>query len=202
MRAEVWDEVRETLHDKVLEHLQESCADQRKSDQEICRVIREILVEYARDHPMDLEDRVQMERELFNSMRKLDILQDLLEEDTITEIMINGHENIFLEERGKIRRLNRHFSSEEKLADLVQQMVASTNTLVNESRPIADTRWKDGSRIHIVLPPVAVDGIMVSIRRFPRKGIGMDQLLELGSISEEIRDFLADLVRAGYNIFI
>lgn len=202
MRVEVWDEVRETLHDKVLEHLQESCADQRKSDQEICRVIREILVEYARDHPMDLEDRVRMERELFNSMRKLDILQDLLEEDTITEIMINGHENIFLEERGKIRRLNRHFSSEEKLADLVQQMVASTNTLVNESRPIADTRWKDGSRIHIVLPPVAVDGIMVSIRRFPRKGIGMDQLLELGSISEEIRDFLADLVRAGYNIFI
>ena len=78
MRAEVWDEVREILHDKVLKHLQESCADQRKSDQEICRVIREILVEYARDHPMDLEDRVQMERELFNSMRKLDILQDLL----------------------------------------------------------------------------------------------------------------------------
>ncbi len=202
MRAEVWDEVREELHGKILEHLQESYADQKNSDQEICRAIREALLEHVRDHPMDLEDRIRMERELFNSMRKLDILQDLLEDDAVTEIMINGHENIFLEEEGKIRRLKRHFASEEKLADLVQQMVASTNTLVNESRPIADTRWKDGSRIHIVLPPVAVDGIMVSIRRFPKERIGMEKLLELGSISEEISYFLADLVRAGYNIFI
>lgn len=171
-------------------------------DEDVRRTIRTEILEYAREYPMDIASRIDLEREIFNALRKLDILQDLLDDDSVTEIMVNGPENIFVEQQGRVRRVARRFASAERLENIVQQIAGVTNTMINESHPIADTCWKDGSRIHMVVPPVAVDGCMICIRRFPEKPIDMTRLLEIGSLSEEMAIFLKNLVVAGYNIFI
>ncbi len=177
--------------------------DETLSDEAISARIRQAIVEEAAEHPMTVTDRYEVEHAVFNSLRKLDVLQDLLDADNdVTEIMINGPDDIFLERRGKIVRSSLRFSSKEKLEDVVQQIVARTNKTVNESHPIADTHWVDGSRIHIVAPPVAVDGCMISIRRFPKESITMEKLIALGSLNEEMAEFLKGLVAAGYNLFI
>ncbi|MBQ5386155.1 MAG: CpaF family protein, partial [Lachnospiraceae bacterium] len=135
-------------------------------------------------------------------LRKLDVLQDLLEEEDITEIMINGPDDIFVERYGELQRVDKHFSSEEKLADVIQQIVSATNRTVNTSSPIVDTRLSDGSRVNIVLSPIAIDHSILSIRKFPKHPINMDRLLALGSLSPEVAEFLGILVRARYNIFL
>ncbi len=133
------------------------------------------------------QDRLRMRQEIFHSIRKLDILQDLLEDPEITEIMINGDDSIFIEK---------------KLHDVIQQIVANCNRVVNEASPIADARLADGARVSVVLPPVSLGGPVVTIRRFPTEPITIRRLIELGSVSEEIAAFLGRLVAAGYNIFI
>jgi pilus assembly protein CpaF len=135
-------------------------------------------------------------------MRKLDILQDLLEEPGITEIMINGYQDIFIEKEGELIRVDKHFISEEKLSDVIQQIVAQNNRVVNESHPIVDTRLEDGSRVNIVLPPIAIDQSVICIRRFSKNQIRMKDLVEKKSLSEEMRRFLEQLVCSGYNLFI
>jgi pilus assembly protein CpaF len=141
-------------------------------------------------------------KEVFDSLRRLDILQSFIENRDVTEIMINGHRNVFVENAGALSRLERGFDSEEKLLDVIQQIVAGCNRTVNEASPIVDARLSDGSRVNIVLPPVALTGPTVTIRRFPEKPVTMDGLLAYGSITQEAADFLKTLVRAGYNIFI
>lgn len=172
------------------------------SDEEIQKLIRSKIIELSKIQPISLTDRKRVEGHVFNSLRKLDVLEDLLKDEEITEIMINGPKNIFVEKNGRVEKSKEQFSSEEKLNDVIQSIVASTNKIVNESNPIVDTRLSDGSRINIVLPPAAVDYSILSIRKFPKEQMTMERLKSYGSISDEQIDFLKKLVISGYNIFV
>lgn len=172
------------------------------SDEEILKLIRSKIIELAKIQPISLSDRKKVEGHVFNSLRKLDVLEDLLKDEEITEIMINGPKNIFVEKNGRVEKSKEQFSSEEKLNDVIQSIVASTNKIVNESNPIVDTRLSDGSRINIVLPPAAVDYSILSIRKFPKEQMTMERLKGYGSISDEQIEFLKKLVISGYNIFV
>lgn len=151
---------------------------------------------------MSVREKETVSTEVFNSIRKMDILQELLEDDTVTEIMINGYSSIFVERNGRIFRWNKYFESTQRLEDVAQRIAALSNRIVNEAVPIMDTRLSDGSRVNIVLPPVAIDGPVVTIRKFYNTPITVERLIELGSVSEEAAQFLEKAVQAGYNIFI
>lgn len=157
---------------------------------------------YGRTHLLSLKQREVMERRIFNSLRKLDVLQELLEQPDITEIMVNGCRNIFYEKAGTLYTWDKKFYSEERLETVIQQIAAAANKTVNESEPIIDTRLADGSRVNIVMPPASLEGPCVTIRKFAQKPVTLTRLVELLSISDEIRLFLGLLVQAGYNIFV
>ena len=171
-------------------------------DEELQELIRSAIEEAGKEEFISLSDRIQMSRELFNAFRRLDILQDLIEDNSVTEIMVNGTENIFFEKGGRLYKSDRRFLSEERLMDVIQQIVGGTNRYVNESSPIADARLKDGSRVNVVLRPVAVNGPVLTIRKFPSEAVTMGELVRIGSITEEAADFLGKLVGAKYNIFV
>lgn len=173
------------------------------SDEEIKQLIDGEIFKREECRGIAVWDKIQLHRDIFNSLRGLDVLQDLVEDSSITEIMINGVEDIFIEQAGKIHRLDKQFSSKEKLEDVVQQIVSKANRIVNEASPIVDTRLEDGSRVNIVLPPVALNnGPIVTIRKFPEKAIDMEQLIAMNSITEEAARFMEQLVKARMNIFI
>ena len=171
-------------------------------DEELTELIYRVLQEASSEEYLSLSRKTELGKELFNAFRKLDLLQEFLEDEGITEIMINGTRSIFFERDGRIHKSDKRFLSKEKLEDVIQQIVASSNRLVNEASPIVDARLADGSRVNVVLEPVAVNGPIVTIRKFGKDAITMDQLIAWNSISKEISDFLAALVAAGYNIFI
>ncbi|SDB01719.1 CpaF family protein [Eubacterium oxidoreducens] len=171
-------------------------------DDEIKQTIYEVMNQSDKVRIMDLHKRKRVASAVFNSLRKMDILQDLLEDSQITEIMVNGPNHIFYEKGGQLYKWDHTFSSTEKLEDVIQQIVGRNNKMVNESVPIVDTRLADASRVNIVLPPIAVDGAVISIRRFPKEALTMKKLIEMNSIGGEAAMFLANLVRARYNIFI
>ena len=171
-------------------------------DDAIMDRIQEEICAYARDNPLDVEERIKLQKELFYSLRKYDVLSELLEDEDITEIMINGFNHIFIEKRGKVTETEWHFSSKEKLDDVIQQIVGANNQVINETTPIVDTRLADGSRVNIVLPPIAIDGSVMSIRRFSKEPITLSKLIELNSIDDEIKTFLEQIIKAKYNIFI
>lgn len=189
----------ELMYEKVLEKL-----DMTKDidDSELTELIYATLNEFQEEEYFPLRERIRIGRELFNSFRKLNILQELVEDEEITEIMINGVSNIFVEEAGKIFKSDKKFFSKSKLEDVVQQIVSESNRLVNESSPIVDARLKDGSRVNVVLPPVALNGPIVTIRKFREKAISMEELMEWNSISKEVMDFLEKMVKSKYNILI
>ena len=172
------------------------------TDGEILELIKKRIIEKSKQYPISLQKRKRIENHVFNSLRKLDILEDLLADEEITEIMINGPSNIFIEKNGKVVKSKETFSSEEKLNDIIQNIVAESNKIVNESNPIVDTRLKDGSRVNIVLPPAAVDYSIISIRKFPKEQMTMKRLESFGSISSEQIELLRKLVISGYNIFV
>ena len=171
-------------------------------DEVICEQIDKLLMEKNSGHYYSLRRRAQLRTELFNSVRKLDILQELLEDDTITEIMVNGTDGIFIERYGRLTRWEKCFGSAEKLQDIAQQIVGRCNRIVNEAVPIVDARLEHGERVNIVMPPVALNGPVITIRRFPNRAIRMEQLVNWGSISAEVATLLRSLVCARYNIFI
>ncbi len=144
----------------------------------------------------------QLRQEVFHSLRKLDVLQDLIDDPSITEIMINGAEHIFVERAGKTQQLPIHFTSEERLLDVVTKIVSGCNRVVNEASPIVDARLPNGDRVNVVLAPAALNGPILTIRRFPEHPIEVEDLIGFGSISRELAEYLGSLVRAGYNIFI
>lgn len=172
------------------------------SDAEIYQIIDELIEESDPRKRMRLPDRWNMRRELFNSVRRLDILQDLIDDDSITEIMVNGTSSIYVERAGRLFRYPERFASREKLQDVIQRIVALSNRVANEAVPIVDARLENGARVNIVMNPVAVDGPVITIRRFPDNPISMTQLIEWNSISVEAARYLKKLVEAGYNIFI
>ena len=187
------------LREKLMERLE---GYREISDEEIYRSIDELILQTGTDFYIRLSERNELRKGLFNSVRRLDILQELLDDDSVTEIMVNGTEGIFIERDGKLRRWDRSFSSRERLEDIAQQIVGRCNRIVNESVPIVDARLENGARVNIVMPPVALNGPVITIRRFPDRPILMDQLIRWETVSQEVVNFLKKLVRAGYNIFI
>ena len=187
------------LYDKVLERLDLS---KEVDDRQLEDLIHEVLEEVGRENYLSLKEKAVLGRELFNAFRKLDILQELIEDDEITEIMINGTDHIFIEKDGEITRLSKRFVSKSKLEDLIQQMVANANRIVNEASPIVDARLADGSRVNVVLAPVAINGPIVTIRKFPKEVMTMEELIRRESVNQEIVEFLEKLVIAKYNIFV
>lgn len=171
-------------------------------DEEILDTVDELLLKKGKENYLSLSEKKNLRNDIFNSIRRLDILQELIEDNQITEIMINGYNNIFVEKAGRVYPIDKQFDSEKKLEDIIQQIVAKTNRIVNEANPIVDTRLMDGSRVNIVLPPVSLTGPVITIRKFPHKPITMEHLIQIRSISREAAEFLKNLVRAGYNIFI
>ena len=171
-------------------------------DEEIGELIDKLLLEKLEEEYISIKDMNRLKREIFNSIRRLDILSELLEDDEITEIMINGYRNIYVEKRGRISLIEEQFYDEQKLSEVIQSIVASCNRIVNETSPIVDARLEDGSRVNVVLPPIALDGAIMTIRKFPKDSFTMEKLIEIGSISRECGDMLKLLVRSGYNIFI
>lgn len=182
--------------------LTESDMTRELGDGEVYRLVEEAAGGFARGHLMSLREREELEQQLFNSLRKMDVIQELLDDREITEIMVNGAGHIFYEKHGKMYESERKFSSKEKLNDVIQQMAGNSNRIVNEASPIVDTRLADGSRVNIVLEPVSIDGSAISIRKFPDKPIRMQDLIQLGSVSREGAEFLKVLVQSGYNIFV
>lgn len=193
------DEQIYNLRDSILEEVDLT---REVSDEEIKNLVSEKCSIFAKKNFLKLTEQEALEQYLFYSMRKLDVLQELLDDPEITEIMVNGAEHIFYEKRGQLFSSDKKFTSKEKLNDVIQQMAATNNRMVNEASPIVDTRLSNGARVNIVLQPISIDGSAISIRKFPEKPLMMKDLIELGAISEEAADFLKILVLSGYNIFV
>ncbi|MCF0128880.1 MAG: CpaF family protein [Pseudobutyrivibrio sp.] len=192
-------EVEAVLKERVLEKIDLS---REVSDDEIRMIINAELLDLTKDCHILLKERMSLAERVFNSLRKLDVLEDLLSDDSVTEIMINGFDNIFVERNGGLEKAGVCFSSKERLDDIIQNIVSANNRIVNASSPIVDARLEDGSRVNIVLEPASVEGSIVSIRRFPKEPMTMERLKNFGALDDEIIDFLRTLVRAKYNIFI
>ncbi len=193
------ESIREELRQSIVSRFS---MDRELSDDEVREIIDVTIVEKGRSLGLSLKEKQELSKDLFYMIRKLDILQELTDDPEVTEIMINGCRNIFVERAGRLMRWEKTFSSEEKLEDVIQQIVAKCNRTVNESSPIVDARLENGSRVNVVLAPVALNGPIVTIRRFPEKPIQMEDLKRFGAITQEVIDLLRQLVVAGYNIFI
>ena len=187
------------LKEQILERVDLS---REVTDEEMQDLIDEVVLSCGREQHLTLNEKCRLKKELFHALRKMDVLQELLDEPEVTEIMVNGMDGIFLEKNGKLMRWEKNFYSRERILDVIQQMAGACNRVVNESQPIVDARLENGDRVHVVLPPVAVNGPIITIRRFPKSPITMERLLELGSISGEEMLFLKDAVRSGYSILI
>ena len=172
------------------------------TDEELYEIINQSIFDTSRYRVISNRQKEELKVMLYNSIKRLDILQELLEDDSITEIMINGYDNIFYEREGRIDKWNKKFESADKLADIAQRIAAMSNKIVNEATPIVDTRLEDGSRVNIVLPPVAINGPIITIRKFYDSPLTMEKLVRIGTVTEEAAQFLKRLVQGKYNIFI
>lgn len=172
------------------------------SDREILEMIDDLILGQPENSYLTLKEKVQLRQELFYSVRKLDVLQELIEDGEVTEIMVNGPERIFVERGGRLFQYGKSFTSREKLEDVIQQIVGKCNRVVNESMPIVDARLADGARVNVVVAPVALNGPIMTIRRFPSDPITMEKLVELGSLPKECAEFLKKLVQARYSMVI
>lgn len=172
------------------------------SDDEIREVISDIVMEQSRQQYMSLNEKKTLMEGVFNSMRGLDVLQPLVDDPSITEIMINGPHNVFVEQNGRLYKKDVSFGTNEKLENVILNIVSKVNRTVNEANPIVDARLLDGSRVNVVLPPIALDGPTVTIRKFPEDPMTMEKLISYGSITPEVAELLERMVRAKYNIFI
>mgnify|MGYP001625251764 FL=1 len=198
-KYEQTDELKEYLYQKIMERMDMTVS---VSDRELMELIDEVIVKESKRRYITLPMKYRYRQELFDSFRRLDVLSEAIDDSDVTEIMVNGANQIFIEKNGRIQKFDKVFSSEEKLEDVIQQIASRVNRRVNEVTPMADARLEDGSRVNIVLPPIALDGPIVTIRRFSKEPIRMEQLIAWNSISREAADDLADLVRSGYNIFV
>lgn len=189
----------ESLKEQILEEMDLT---KELLDDEIYTLIEEKVETFSHSHMITLGEREELERKLFHSMRKFDAIQELLEDDTVTEIMVNGAEHIFYEKDGRVLKAKSRFSSRQRLDDVIQQMVGNNNRMVNEASPIVDTRLPDGSRVNIVLEPISIDGSAISIRKFPQSPMRMEDLVRIGSLSDEAALALKRYVESGYNIFV
>ncbi len=193
------DELRSSIREALLAQMDFS---REISDEEMFERIDRLISENAREREIPISERKRLRTEVFASVRQLDVLQELVDDPTVTEIMVNGIDNIFIERAGRLMRHEMTFASREKLNDVIQQIVAGCNRVVNEASPIVDARLENGSRVNIVLNPIALNGPIITIRRFPEHPITMERLISFGSVTPYLAEYLGVLVRAGYNIFI
>ena len=197
--GELIQDLKRELREEILQGMS---YERQMTDEELSQVIDGKILEQMEREPMALRDRLRLQKELFDSFRRLDILQELVDDRDVTEIMVNGPNDIFYEKAGRIQRFKGHFSSEEKLEDVIQQIVGRHNRVVNQASPIVDTRLSDGSRVNIVLNPISIGGSAVSIRKFPEHPMSMERLVEIEALSPEVARLLQILTQAKYNIFI
>ena len=172
------------------------------SDEEIRSIIKEEISALKKKTCIGLNEREEYFRILFNEVRRLGILEELIADNSVTEIMVNGTDEIFIEKNGSVSKWDKHFASVDKLRADIQQIVAKNNRVVNEASPIVDARLENGARVNVVMAPVAINGPILTIRRFPDDPIRMKDLIYFGSITSEAADYLKNLVASGYNIFV
>ena len=198
MRIEDFAQLKQELKHEIMQGFSYQ---HQMSDEEVAQIIDDTIQKRAQFQPLVLGERLKLQKELFDSFRRLDILQELVDDPAITEIMVNGPWEVFVETKGKIGRWEKSFESKTQLLDLIQQIVGRVNRIVNTSTPIVSARLPDGSRVHVVLEPVALNGPILTIRKFP-ESMTMERLLSYGSISEEAAELLKMLTTARYNIFV
>ena len=191
-----YTEIKKELRQKIREQMDYG---KDYTDEEVADTIDEVLLEQEQLSFYPVEMRRRLKKELFDSLRRLDILQIIVDDKCVTEIMINGLEHIFIEQEGRLKELDVGFESEEKLQDVIQQIVAGCNRVVNEASPIVDARLPDGARVNIVMHPIALNGPIVTIRRFPDKPITMEQLIQNQSITIAVAQFITKQLTARYN---
>ncbi|MCT4563483.1 MAG: CpaF family protein [Maledivibacter sp.] len=193
--------------DKLIEQIKKMVSDSidfktDPTDEDIRNIITEIVFEKAKQCYLTITEKQEIIRIIFNSMRRLDILQPLMDDKDITEIMINGTENIFVEKYGRIKKLDVSFQNQEKLENVIQSIISKVNRAINEASPTADARLADGSRVSAVLPPIALNGPILTIRKFPEKPMTIEQLIKYDSLNSQTADVLQRMVESRYNIFI
>ena len=191
----VWMELKEEVLE-ALDLLEEV------TDEQVLEVIDKVLKTSVLSRTMSLNERCALRQDLFHSIRRLDILEELLADDSVTEIMINGENGIFLEREGNLEAYTGGKISKERLEELVVRITGMSNRMINEASPLADARLGDGSRVHVAIAPIALDGIVVTIRKFPKQAITLEELLERESFNSEVAEFLEKAVKAKYNIFV
>ena len=192
-------EIKNEMKQRILAELDMS---QEIDDMEVRRLVDQCIMEYKGTIELPLPARIKLRKELFNTVRRMDVLSEFLEDESVTEIMINGYDNIFIERSGRVYKVDQTFENEERLASIIQQIVAGCNRIVNEAVPIVDARLADGSRVNVVLPPISLNGPTMTIRKFPKEKMTMERLIEVGALSEDAAEFLKRLVKARYNIFV
>lgn len=193
------DEWRKEIRECVLEEIPPGM---ELSDRELLNLIGQHISRRQREGYLRLEEKRALRHMIFNSIRKMDVLQDLLEDEEVTEIMVNGPGHIFVEKEGRLTETGLVFENQERLEDIAQQIASRGNRIINESNPILDARLEDGSRVNIVVPPIALEGPVITIRKFPKEAMTMEKLIGMGAVTREAADFLKKMVRAKYNIFI
>ena len=192
-------EIKNEMKQRILAELDMS---QEIDDMEVRRLVDQCIMEYKGTTELPLPARIKLRKELFNTVRRMDVLSEFLEDESVTEIMINGYDNIFIERSGRVYKVDQTFENEERLASIIQQIVAGCNRIVNEAVPIVDARLADGSRVDVGLPPISLNGPTMTIRKFPKEKMTMERLIEVGALSEDAAEFLKRLVKARYNIFV
>lgn len=193
------DEWRKEIRERVLNEIP---AGLELSDRELLALIGQHINNLGKEAYLRLEEKRKLRHMVFNSIRKMDVLQDLLEDEEVTEIMVNGPGHIFVEKEGQLTETGLVFEHQGRLEDIAQQIASRGNRIVNESNPILDARLEDGSRVNIVVPPIAIEGPVITIRKFPKEAMTMEKLIQMGAMTEEVEDFLRKMVQARYNIFI
>ena len=196
-------DIDEELIPSIIEHVRDMLNEQQQmEDDELHEYIEDYVFKQADEHRLTSNQMSWVIERTYNAFRGLDVLQPLIDDPSITEIMINGYNQIFIEQHGDITESHIQFESDEKLEDIIQMIVGRVNRTVNASSPIVDARLQDGSRVNVVLPPIALKGPTMTIRKFPEKPLTMEDLIEKGSITEDVADFLKQLVLAKFNVFI
>lgn len=194
-----YEAIRKRCRDSLLQRLDYT---RDFSDEEMLELIDEEVLREGKAQQLTLSQKSRLRKELFAAIRQLDVLEEFLADNSVTEIMVNGPNHIFVERKGCLKQEDASFESKEKLEDVIQQIVSKVNRVVNEASPIVDARLKNGARVNVVMPPIALNGPILTIRRFPDKPMTEDDYYRLGSISEEAMAFLHKLVKARYNIFV
>ncbi len=194
-----YEEIRRECRNQLLEQI-DYTKDIR--DEEIRDLIDDCVLRVGKTQKLSLQIKNRLQRELFATIRQLDVLEEFLADNSVTEIMVNGPDCIFIERDGSLTKVDVHFESQEKLTDVIQQIVAKVNRVVNEASPIVDARLSGGARVHVVMPPIALNGPILTIRRFPDHPICVEDYYRFGSLNEEVMEFIKKLIKAKYNIFI